>query len=101
LLTIPVCREENLGNALKFLVSSGIKLVAASEKATKSYTVASMKEPIAIIMGSEDEGVSPDHLRLCDEMVSIPMLGTIGSLNVSVAAGILIYEAVRQRVAID
>jgi len=100
LLTIPVCREENLGNALKFLVSSGIKLVAASEKATKSYTAASMKEPIAIIMGAEDEGVNPDHLRLCDEMVSIPMLGTIGSLNVSVAAGILIYEAVRQRVVV-
>jgi len=48
-------------------------------------------------MGAEDEGVNPDHLRLCDEMVSIPMLGAIGSLNVSVAAGILIYEAVRQR----
>jgi len=56
-----------------------------------------MTEPIAIIMGSEDEGVSPDYLRLCDEMVSIPMLGNINSLNVSVAAGILIYEAVRQR----
>ena len=97
LLTIPVCREENLGNALKFLVSSGIKLVAASEKATKNYTSASLKEPIAIVMGSEDEGVNSDHLRLCDEMVSIPMLGSIGSLNVSVAAGILIYETVRQR----
>ena len=97
LLTIPVCREENLGNALKFLVSSGIKLVAASEKATKNYIEAGMKEPIAIVMGAEDEGVNPDHLRLCDEMVSIPMLGSIGSLNVSVAAGVLIYEAVRQR----
>jgi len=97
LLTIPVCREENLGNALKFLVSSGIKLVAASEKATKNYTEATLKQPIAIVMGSEDEGVNPDHLRLCDEMVSIPMLGAIGSLNVSVAAGVLIYEAVRQR----
>lgn len=97
LMTIPVCREANLGNALKFMVSSGLKLVAASEIATKNYTEAPMNEPIAIIMGSEDEGVSPDHLRLCDEMVSIPMLGTISSLNVSVAAGVLIYEAVRQR----
>ncbi len=97
LLSIPVCREANLGNALKFLVSSGIKLVAATEKATKNYTEASMTEPIAIIMGAEDEGVSPDHLRLCDDMVRIPMLGTIDSLNVSVAAGVLIYEAVRQR----
>lgn len=97
LMSIPVCREANLGNALKFLVASGIKLVAASEKATKNYTEAGMTEPIAIIMGAEDEGVSPDHLRLCDEMVSIPMLGSIDSLNVSVAAGVLIYEAVRQR----
>jgi 23S rRNA (guanosine2251-2'-O)-methyltransferase len=101
LLTIPVCREENLGNALKFLVSSGIKLVAASEKATKNYTEATLKEPVAIVMGSEDEGVNPDHLRLCDEMVSIPMLGSIGSLNVSVAAGVLIYEVVRQRGLVD
>ena len=60
-----------------------------------------MSEPIAIVMGSEDEGVSTEIIRLCDEMVSIPMLGTIDSLNVSVAAGVLIYEAVRQRSAID
>jgi len=52
-------------------------------------------------MGSEDEGVNSDHLRLCDEMVSIPMLGSIGSLNVSVAAGVLIYETVRQRGIVD
>ncbi|HEY5592950.1 MAG TPA: 23S rRNA (guanosine(2251)-2'-O)-methyltransferase RlmB [Paludibacter sp.] len=97
LLSIPVCREENLGNALKFLVSSGIKLVAASERATKNYTEATLTEPIAIIMGAEDEGVNPDHLRLCDEKVRIPLMGSIDSLNVSVAAGVLIYEAVRQR----
>lgn len=97
LLSIPVCREENLGNALKFLVASGIKLVAASEKATKNYTDASMTEPIGIIMGAEDEGVNADHLRLCDEKVRIPLMGSIDSLNVSVAAGVLIYEAVRQR----
>ena len=101
LLSIPVCREENLGNALKFLVASGIKLVAASEKATKNYTQAILSEPIAFIMGAEDEGVSPDHLRLCDEMVSIPMSGSIASLNVSVATGVLLYEAVRQRAIID
>ncbi|MEI6556564.1 MAG: 23S rRNA (guanosine(2251)-2'-O)-methyltransferase RlmB [Paludibacter sp.] len=101
LLSIPVCREANLGNALKFLTSSGIKLIAASEKATINYTEASMTGPTAFVMGSEDEGVSPDYLKLCDEMVSIPMLGTIDSLNVSVAAGVLIYEAVRQRGIVD
>lgn len=101
LLSIPVCREENLGNALKFLVASGIKLVAASEKATKNYTQAILSEPVVFIMGAEDEGVSPDHLRLCDEMVSIPMSGNIASLNVSVATGVLLYEAVRQRSIVD
>lgn len=97
LLSIPVCREENLGNALKFLLASGIKLIAASEKASKNYTEVNMTDPVAIVMGSEDEGVSPDHLRICDEMAAIPMLGSIDSLNVSVATGVLIYEAVRQR----
>ena len=60
-----------------------------------------MSEPLAIVMGAEDEGVSPEILRMCDNMVKIPMLGTIDSLNVSVAAGVLIYEAVRQRGVID
>jgi len=97
LLKIPVCREHNLANAIKFLAASGIKVMAASEKADKSYTQTELSGPVALIMGSEDEGVSPEHLRICDEMVSIPMLGTIESLNVSVAAGVLIYEVVRQR----
>lgn len=97
LLSIPVCREANLGNAIKYLSNSGLRIVAASEKSEKNYTKTSAAEPIAIVMGAEDFGVSPDHLRLCDEMLSIPMLGAIDSLNVSVAAGVLIYEVVRQR----
>ena len=101
LLKIPVCRDHNIVNALKFIASSGIKVVAATEKASQNYTEASMSEPLAIVMGAEDEGVSPEILRLCDNMVKIPMLGTIDSLNVSVAAGVLIYEAVRQRGVID
>lgn len=101
LLKIPVCREHNLTDAIKYIASSGIKIVAATEKATQNYTEASMSEPIAIVMGSEDEGVSAENLRICDDMVRIPMLGTIDSLNVSVAAGVLIYEAVRQRGVIE
>ena len=97
LLSIPVCREASLTNVLKFLASSGIKIVAATEKASMNYTESSMTEPIAIVMGSEDEGVAPEHLRICDDMIRIPLLGSIDSLNVSVAAGVLIYEAVRQR----
>ena len=101
LMKIPVCRENNLTTALKFIASSGIKVIAASEKATQNYTEVSMTEPLAIVMGSEDESVSPDNLLLCDQMVRIPLLGTIDSLNVSVAAGVLMYEAVRQRGVID
>lgn len=97
LMKIPVCREHNLGNALKYIQSSGIKLVAASEKTNKQYTKTDLSQPVCIVMGSEDEGVSPEYLRICDEMVRIPMSGTIESLNVSVAAGILLYEVVRQR----
>lgn len=95
--SIPVCRENNLKEAVVFLRNSGIKVVAASEKAARNYTGTDMSVPVAILMGSEDEGVSPEILRVCDELVKIPQFGTIQSLNVSVAAGVMIYEAVRQR----
>jgi 23S rRNA (guanosine2251-2'-O)-methyltransferase len=97
LMKIPVCREENIGNVLKFLAASGIKLLAATEKAEQTYTEVDFKDPIAIVMGSEDEGIDPSHLRICQELVRIPILGSIESLNVSVAAGVIMYEAVRQR----
>ena len=100
LMTIPVCREENLRNALKFLIDSGLKLVAATEKAADIYTQTTYTDPVVILMGSEDEGIAPEHLRLCDSLVQIPIAGKIESLNVSVAAGILIYETVRQRTAL-
>jgi len=94
---IPVCRENSLKDAVVFLKNSGIRVVAATEKAAKNYTVADMSVPVAILMGSEDEGVSPEILRVCDELVRVPQVGSIQSLNVSVAAGVMIYEAVRQR----
>lgn len=95
--SIPVCREENMGNCLKFLSLSGIKVVAASEKGALDYTALNMTEPVALVMGSEDVGISPDHLKLCTDTVTIPLGGKISSLNVSVAAGVLMYEVVRQR----
>ena len=95
--TLPVCRERNLHEALRFLQNSGIQLVAATEKADQNYTEVSYADPTAIILGAEDAGISADSLRICDQMVKIPQFGTIGSLNVSVAAGVMIYEAVRQR----
>lgn len=95
--TLPVCREHSLTGTLRFLKESGFHIVAATEKGDYDYTRADYTNPLCIIMGAEDRGVSYDNLALCDEWVRIPMLGTIESLNVSVAAGILIYEAVKQR----
>ncbi|NLI72649.1 MAG: 23S rRNA (guanosine(2251)-2'-O)-methyltransferase RlmB [Bacteroidales bacterium] len=97
LLNIAVCREENLWEALRFLSNSGLKLVAATEKAKQNYTKISYKEPIALLLGSEDEGIADEHLKLCNSLVKIPILGKTESLNVSVAAGVMIYEIVRQR----
>lgn len=95
--TLPVCREQSLRSTLQYLKDSGFRIVAATEKGDYDYTKADYTGPLCIIMGAEDTGVSYDNLALCDEWVKIPMLGTIESLNVSVAAGILIYEAVKQR----
>jgi len=95
--TIPVCREQNLKEAIVFLRNSGIKVVAATEKAAGLYTDSDFTVPSAIVMGAEDMGVSTEHLRVSDELVKIPQFGRIQSLNVSVAAGVMIYEVVRQR----
>lgn len=95
--TLPVCREANLRNTIKFLKDSGFKIIAATEKGDYDYTKADYEGPTCIIMGAEDTGVSYDNLALCDEWVKIPMLGTIESLNVSVATGVLIYEAIKHR----
>lgn len=97
LFYVPVCRERDLVTAVRYLQDSGVKVVAASEKATQNYTEVDYTVPVAIVMGREDTGISSEVLRLCDELVSIPMLGQIGSLNVSVAAGVMMYEVVRQR----
>ncbi|MDR1556463.1 MAG: 23S rRNA (guanosine(2251)-2'-O)-methyltransferase RlmB [Tannerellaceae bacterium] len=97
--TLPVCKEKSIGQAIHFLQASGVKVIAASEKAADTYTQVSYDGPVAIVMGAEDTGVSAENLRTCDDLVKIPLLGTIGSLNVSVAASLLIYEVVRRRMA--
>ena len=99
--TLPVCREQSLGKTIQFLKDSGFRILAATEKADFDYTKGNFTGPICLIMGSEDKGISPSNLALCDEKLSIPILGTIESLNVSVAAGVLIYEGVRQRQATE
>ncbi len=99
--TLPVCRERSIAGAVKFLKNSGFRVVAVSEKAQCNYTEADYTVPTALVMGAEDVGISDDVLQLCDTHVAIPMFGHIGSLNVSVAAGVMMYEAVRQRLAAD
>ena len=96
--TLPVCREQSLTDTLKYLKECGFRLIAATEKGDYDYTRGEYTGPLCLIMGAEDKGVAYEHLALCDEWVKIPMLGTIESLNVSVAAGILIYEVVKQRI---
>ncbi len=95
--SLPVCRELSLKSTLQFLKESGFKLVAATGKGSFDFTQVDYAGPTCIILGSEDKGIANDHLVLCDEWVRIPMFGRIESLNVSVAAGILVYEAVKQR----
>ena len=94
---IPVCRVSSIAWAAKFLQENGYNVVAVSEKADQNYTQASYVDPVALVMGAEDVGISPEAFKQCNTKVSIPMFGNIGSLNVSVAAGVLIYEVVRQR----
>lgn len=95
--TLPVCKVENMQNALQFLRESGLNIIAATEHADHDYTATDMRSPLAIVMGSEEKGIYEENLKQCTDQVRIPMVGTIESLNVSVAAGIMLYEAVRQR----
>ena len=94
---LPVCRENNIASTIRYLKNCGIRIVGATEKAELDYTRARLDGPVCLIMGAEDKGIPQEHLALCDEWVRIPILGQIESLNVSVAAGILIYETVKQR----
>lgn len=95
--TLPVCRENSIRESILLLKNSGVKVIAASEKAAESYTKSDYSGPVALVMGAEDTGIANENLKICDELVQIPILGKIGSLNVSVAAGILMYEAVKHR----
>ena len=94
---LPVCKVENMQNCLQFLRDSGFHVIAATEHATQNYTETDMTAPTAIVMGSEEKGIYEGNLRICSHQVRIPMSGVIESLNVSVAAGVMLYEAVRQR----
>ena len=94
---VPICRSENLKHTIDFLANSGLKIVAATERADDLHYNTDLSGPLTLILGSEDEGISGEYLKRASLAVKIPILGEIDSLNVSVAAGVLMYEVVRQR----
>lgn len=94
---IPICKVEHIKDAIFYMQGSGISTLAASEKTDAEIYTVDLKVPLAIIMGSEGKGVSRSVLNLVDQTASLPLLGEINSLNVSVACGAFLYEVVRQR----
>lgn len=94
---LPVAREKDLKKTMKLLRDTGISIIACTEKAEKNIYDITINGPVAIILGSEEDGISDMLLREADDLVKIPMKGKIRSLNVSVAAGVAIFEVVRRR----
>ncbi|MBC5773951.1 23S rRNA (guanosine(2251)-2'-O)-methyltransferase RlmB [Pontibacter sp. KCTC 32443] len=96
---VPVCREPNLKDTINYLKDYGVQIVACTEKTEDNITdyPVDFSGPTAIIMGSEEDGISPEYLKRADVKLRIPLMGQIGSLNVSVATGIILYEAMSQR----
>ena len=94
---LPVCRAENLKSTISFLKASGIKVIGCTEKTESLIYESFLDGPLALILGSEEDGISKEYLKLCDKLVKIPMKGKIESLNVSVSAGVVLYEILRQR----
>ncbi len=100
LYNMPVCRVKSIEYAMDVLQQSGIRVIACSEKTRKELYEVSLTSPICIILGSEETGISTVALRKSDDIVRIPMVGKTSSLNVSVASGIILYEVLRQQVAV-
>jgi len=94
---LPVCRTDNMKKTIQYLKESGIQIVACTEKASQSLYELDFKAPVALIVGSEEDGISNQLLKEADHVAKIPMRGKIESLNVSVATGIAIYEVLRQK----
>lgn len=96
---VPICKVDHIKDAVFYMQASGIKVIAATEKTDDTLYDVSFTEPCAIIMGSEDRGINPSILKVVDAKAKLPILGDIESLNVSVACGAFLYEAVRQRLS--
>ena len=94
---VPICRSENLKQTIDFLKTSGLQIISCTEKSAQTIYEMDFSLPTAIILGSEEDGISEEYLKLSDEKAKIPLYGKIESLNVSVSGGITLYEVVRQR----
>lgn len=97
LLRIPICREQNLKTTLQYLIENGYQSVACTEKTEEDIYTPDYTKPTVVIMGSEEDGINDALIKRSEHLASIPMHGKIGSLNVSVAAGVILYEVLRQR----
>jgi 23S rRNA (guanosine2251-2'-O)-methyltransferase len=95
--SFPVCREKSIQGSIGYLKESGLKVITAGEKSGSDISKSDLRGPTVVIMGSEDKGISRELISLADQHIRIPMTGKIGSLNVSVATGIILYEIARQR----
>lgn len=94
---VPICKVDHIKDAVFHFQASNIKVIAATEKTEHTLYDINFKEPCAIIMGSEGKGINPSVIKLADETAKLPLMGDIESLNVSVACGAFLYEALRQR----
>lgn len=97
LLKLPVCKETNIVDTLKVLKEKGFQIIACHEKTSKLIYEVNYNKPSVIILGSEHNGILKEYLKICDAEVKIPMSNTFDSLNVSVSAGIILYEILRQK----
>ena len=97
LYKIPVCRHNDFMDTVKFIQQSGLQLVCCTEKTNDFIYKPDYTAPTAIVMGSEEDGIRNEIIRISDHLAKIPMYGEIESLNVSVSTGIILYEAIRQR----
>jgi 23S rRNA (guanosine2251-2'-O)-methyltransferase len=94
-----LCRSNNLKKTLSFLAESGIRLAGITEKAENDLFHTDFSGPLALILGSEEDGISPEYIKLCHVTAKIPMPGATESLNVSAAGAVAMYEVVRQRIS--
>ncbi len=94
---LPVCREWNLKESLQYMAEAGLTLVGVTEKGETTLWQGDFSGPVALVMGSEEDGISPAYLPLLHHKVQIPMSGPVGSLNVGAATAMALYEISRQR----